>query len=299
MPSDIKCDQRKDLSNPRAGRLVLTMRKRIKKTMCTENDGKKLSQTSGALVERHGICSRERIPLGKTPYWWPLWDSSKWAERGFTLIELLLVVAIVAILIVLLFPEIARLRDGALSSKCVSNLRQLGSVARMSASDRNGQWMIVDPKVPYSIWSSVMIADGYTDLTNVMYCPALKPRLFSTYTTYGVNWRGLALAPDDVGVMNTKYFNGSVSDSSIKFNAINKPASFVLMADSFTARPAYGGSQYAIIQGSGPYDEIHLRHRNRANVLFADGHISSAGTDDLRAVGWRVAFKKDGTLTNF
>jgi len=216
---------------------------------------------------------------------------------GFTLTELLVVIAIIVILVALLFPSLSSLRDRGLAAKCVGNLRGIGSAIPLSAADNNGKWLILNSPDGNGTWDKKLRDGGYMDSDKASFCPSFAPKQYGQYQTYGVTWLGVANAPDNqpsiISIRPTG--PGTRTFYEINLMAIEKPSKYLLLTDSYTTRFR---TQYHIVQQSG-MDEIHLRHNNRANVLFADGHVDALDAKGLKEIGWKMAFDKKGVMTNF
>jgi prepilin-type N-terminal cleavage/methylation domain-containing protein len=58
-------------------------------------------------------------------------------EKGFTLIELLVVIAIIALLMAILMPALAKVRNMAKAAVCMSNLKQWGAIFKMYTGDND------------------------------------------------------------------------------------------------------------------------------------------------------------------
>ena len=132
--------------------------------------------------------------------------------RGFTLIELMAVIAIIAVLTALLFPAGLRVRNKALETRCVGNLRQIATASACYSAEHDGKTVYSwygDELLPWPMVVAPYL--GGIPNNKVWVCPAQPhstdqdkwPGNWAGFTT-SVDYAQPILNPNNIGAVPTR-----------------------------------------------------------------------------------------------
>jgi prepilin-type N-terminal cleavage/methylation domain-containing protein/prepilin-type processing-associated H-X9-DG protein len=101
---------------------------------------------------------------------------------AFTLVELLVVIGIISTLISILLPAVAHVRKWADSTKCLSNLKQIGLAITSYANDNDGYLIPGDyyglldgtPYLTQGNWPVILVDQKYVTAPTLDYTPGAK-----------------------------------------------------------------------------------------------------------------------------
>ena len=227
-------------------------------------------------------------------------------QQRFTLIELLVVIAIIAILAAMLMPALNSARMSAKQTSCLNNLKQNVSALSLYADENKGYI------VSWSPWTTVYCGRGqkslqkdtgiaiHTGLINAKtsYCPDTTPldetfikKTISSFgygMTFGGAVRELSNANDRlvtipmVAHSEPWGINATGLPCVVAIRKLKSAATSALMIDSIYVGGTDRNSQSASVRNNSTTNgKVCLRHRDRANAGYADGHAASRTIYDL------------------
>ncbi len=172
-------------------------------------------------------------------------------NRGFSLIELVLVLATIGVLAALVFPEYQKVMERARSTACLNNLRQIGVAVGVYLADNDNTFPFIEPNPDDPVYDAAYEA---------------KPMLVEL-GPYGVTPQ-LLKCPADLKAGNYFQRRGSsyqwspMLDGEVKVN----PVVYGRRGGARTVNPAR-------MRLCMDFEAVHF---NRANRLYADGHVVAA-----------------------
>lgn len=207
-------------------------------------------------------------------------------NSGFTLVELLVALGIGAVLIALILSVSKSVGNRRTQVQCLNNLREIGSVIHLFSADRRGAL----PKAYYtpgvidnswtSWWRAVAPYGSYGDLSrearSIFVCPSnrtpeIAPGLALKGYPYRVNYN--LMTPSAEAPYSTY--------QSVNLRTLEQPSKALLMLDS-KGSTAWGYGFFDSLPTSGNgWQGVSRPHSERANVLWADGHVTLERTDAI------------------
>ena len=219
-------------------------------------------------------------------------------STAFTLIELLVVIAIIAVLAALLLPALAAAQRRANTTRCVSNLHQLGLALELYVQEHRS-YPLATSGGGLGSWHPALRPYASDD---VFYCAQRQKatdqwlQLFPDETEinahYGYNFIGAAR--HNPPALNPGLGGNFVLDVSggryvpVPENRVVAPAQMIALGDSAAfIRPPAGAlptvTRSNILYIAFPfnfpawgYEGVGKWHNGGANLLFCDGHVEFA-----------------------
>jgi prepilin-type N-terminal cleavage/methylation domain-containing protein/prepilin-type processing-associated H-X9-DG protein len=241
-------------------------------------------------------------------------------RSGFTLTEVLVVMGMVVVLIAILLPTVARVRNAARQATCMSQVRQLG-LAYTAYLGESAQQGFGFNFTPQSSWATVL-RSRLSAPDQLYVCPSagedandfgsatsswtlvLKPDTGAVTVTGSYGFNGWLLAWDPKNKGGDRFSGGTAADHVRVLGG--NPALVPMFADCTwldawprasdpTPPNLRDGDRRRQGQRFAPHENMMARftiarHGKSINVIFVDGHAESVPLDGLKRLQWSSQF---------
>jgi len=143
---------------------------------------------------------------------------------GFTLIELLVVIAIIAILAGMLLPALAKAKEKAKATQCMSNMRQIGLAYKLYSDDATDKLVELGRNAP-SATNAIVISTTATWWPDLL-LPYLQSRkIYQCPSVLATNGLGIGINHPGIGLWIP------TGNNSLRENQVREPSGTLVFAD--------------------------------------------------------------------
>ncbi|AHF92437.1 N-terminal cleavage protein [Opitutaceae bacterium TAV5] len=206
---------------------------------------------------------------------------------AFTLVELLTVIAIIGILAAILIPTVGKVRQSANAAKCISNLRQFGVASALYQADHKGRLNYQNNLGTKPRWEDrfepYLTTNDVRTHNSLWVCPSVNFDANVTNQSYNIRHYAMSFFTYNKEASNNSYVAPEDQAVAYSLSDFNTPARKAYIMEIREHKKSCGFHDYQFFYDPDPASEgkIALRHNNKTNLLFLDGHVGTFGVPPL------------------